>query len=91
MCFSLGFEMSCPPATPMGPSKNTFGYLGAGGSIAFADPKIKMGFGYSHNFMHMGIGPGPCGLPLVEETIAICTAEPCIYSDIHRHEIFCFQ
>ena len=72
MCFSLGFEMSCPPATPMGPSKNSFGYLGAGGSIAFADPKIKMGFGYSHNFMHMGIGPGPCGLPLVEETIAIC-------------------
>ena len=72
MRFSLGFEMNCPPATPMGPSNKSFGYLGAGGSIAFADPELKMSFAYSHNFMHMGIGPGPCGLPLVEEVIALC-------------------
>lgn len=71
MRFSLGFEMNCPPATPMGPSNKSFGYLGAGGSIAFADPELKMSFAYSHNFMHMGIGPGPCGLPLVEEVIAL--------------------
>jgi len=71
MRFSSGFEMDCPPATPMGLSDSSFGYLGAGGSIAFADPEFKMGFGYSHNFMHQGIGPGPCGLPLLEEAIKI--------------------
>ena len=70
MRFSNGFEMNCPPATPMGSNDRCFGYLGAGGSYAFADPDTKMGFGYSHNFMHMGVGPGPCGLPLVEATIA---------------------
>ena len=72
MCFSIGFEMNCTPATPMGPSNRSFGYLGAGGSIAFSDPEIKMSFAYSHNFMHMGVGPGPCGLPLVEEVISLC-------------------
>lgn len=64
--FSTGFEMDCPPATPMGGGGRAFGYLGAGGSFAFADPDLKLGFGYSHNFMHMGVGPGPCGGPLVE-------------------------
>jgi CubicO group peptidase (beta-lactamase class C family) len=64
--FSTGFEMDCPPATPMGGGPRAFGYLGAGGSFAFADPDLKLGFGYSHNFMHMGVGPGPCGGPLVE-------------------------
>lgn len=69
MRFSLGFEMNCPPITPMGPSDRCFGYIGAGGSFAFADPDAKLGFGYSHNVMHQGLGPGPCGLPLVEAAI----------------------
>ncbi|MDX2222963.1 MAG: serine hydrolase domain-containing protein [Rhodospirillaceae bacterium] len=64
--FSTGFELNCPPATPMGPGTRCFGYVGAGGSFAFADPETRIGFGYAHNFMHMGLGPGPCGLPLVE-------------------------
>lgn len=71
MRFSLGFEMNCPPATPMGPGNKCFGYIGAGGSYAFADPERKLGFGYSHNVMHPGLGPGPCGLPLVEETLEV--------------------
>lgn len=66
MRFSLGFEMNCPPTTPMGPGDSCFGYIGAGGSYAFADPDLKLGFGFSHNVMHSGLGPGPCGLPLVE-------------------------
>lgn len=69
MRFSLGFEMNCPPATPMGPSDRCFGYIGAGGSYAFADPDRRLGFGYSHNVMHQGLGPGPCGLPLVEAAL----------------------
>ncbi len=70
MRFSLGFEMNCPPITPMGPGNSCFGYIGAGGSFAFADPDTKISFGYSHNVMHQGLGPGPCGLPLVEAAIA---------------------
>ncbi|MEQ8508154.1 MAG: serine hydrolase domain-containing protein [Rhodospirillaceae bacterium] len=70
MRFSTGFEMNCPPITPMGTSKSAFGYIGAGGSFAFADPELKLGFGYGHNLMHQGLGPGPCGLPLVEATLA---------------------
>ena len=69
MRFSTGFEMNCPPATPMGKGESCFGYLGAGGSYAFADPSIKLGFGYSHNVMHMGVGPGPCGFPLVNAVL----------------------
>lgn len=69
MRFSAGFEMNCPPVTPMGPGPSCFGYIGAGGSYAFADPDQKLGFGYSHNVMHGGVGPGPCGLPLVEATM----------------------
>ena len=70
MRFSLGFEMNCPPITPMGTGDRCFGYIGAGGSYAFADPDTKLGFGYSHNVMHPGVGPGPCGLPLVNAVMA---------------------
>lgn len=63
--FSTGFELHCPPATPM-PGSRSFGYIGAGCSYAYADPDLQLGFGYSHNFMHGGIGPGPCGGPLIE-------------------------
>ena len=69
MRFSLGFELNYEEVTPMGPNKSSFGYIGAGGSYAFADPNIHLGFGYSHNFMHSCIGPGPCGLPLVNKVM----------------------
>lgn len=67
--FSHGFELNCPPVTPMGQGDRCFGYAGAGGSYTFADPDIKLGFGFSHNVMHTGVGPGPCGLPLVEAVL----------------------
>lgn len=70
MRYSTGFEMTCPPALPMGPSDSAFGYVGAGGAFAFADPTKKFAFGYSPNFMHMGVGPGEAGLALVEAAIA---------------------
>ena len=70
MRYSTGFEMSCPPAMPIGPSDSAFGYIGAGGALGFADPTVRLGFGYAHNFMHMGVGPGPCGLPMTEAAIA---------------------
>ncbi len=69
MRYSTGFELTCPPALPLGLSDRAFGYIGAGGSLAFADPDTGLSIGYTANFMHMGLGPGPCGLPLVEAAL----------------------
>ena len=52
--FSLGFMMSLPSAS-MGPGTRSFGHPGAGGSLGFADPEAKIGFGYIMNQMNAGI------------------------------------
>ena len=52
--FSLGFMMSLPSAS-MGPGARSFGHPGAGGSLGFADPDAKIGFGYIMNQMNAGI------------------------------------
>ena len=52
--FSLGFMMSLPGAS-MGPGTRSFGHPGAGGSLGFADPDAKIGFGYVMNQMNAGI------------------------------------
>jgi CubicO group peptidase (beta-lactamase class C family) len=46
--FSLGFMMSLP-GSPLGPNARSFGHPGAGGSLGFADPDTKIGFGYAMN------------------------------------------
>jgi len=59
--FSAGFKMD--PLAPdgsklrarMGPSINTFGHPGAGGSLGFADPENRIGFGYVMNRMENGV------------------------------------
>jgi len=35
----------------MGPNARSFGHPGAGGSLGFADPEAKIGFGYTMNKM----------------------------------------
>jgi CubicO group peptidase (beta-lactamase class C family) len=47
---ALGFVLSSPDAQ-MGPSPRAFGHSGAGGSLGFADPDAKIGFGYAMNRM----------------------------------------
>jgi CubicO group peptidase (beta-lactamase class C family) len=46
--------MSLPGAS-MGPGTRSFGHPGAGGSLGFADPDAKIGFGYIMNQMNAGI------------------------------------
>ena len=50
--FSLGFMLS-QPGVMMGPNPHTFGHPGAGGSLGFADPDAKLGFGYAMNQMSL--------------------------------------
>ena len=52
--FALGFMLSTP-AEKMGPNPRAFGHGGFGGSLAFADPEARLGFGYVMNEMHFGI------------------------------------
>ncbi len=52
--FGLGFMLSTP-TEKMGPNPRTFGHGGMGGSMAFADPDARLGFGYTMNEAHMGL------------------------------------
>jgi CubicO group peptidase (beta-lactamase class C family) len=48
--FGLGFILTMPDA-PLGPNPRAFGHAGMGGSLGFADPDAKVGFGYAMNKM----------------------------------------
>ncbi|HZO81028.1 MAG TPA: serine hydrolase domain-containing protein [Candidatus Binataceae bacterium] len=52
--FSAGFMMS-QAGEEMGPNPRAFGHPGAGGSLGFADPDARVGFGYAMNKMGGGI------------------------------------
>lgn len=52
--FARGFWLSRPEA-PMGPGPKNFGHPGAGGSVGFADPERRIGFGYVMNQMKAGL------------------------------------
>jgi CubicO group peptidase (beta-lactamase class C family) len=52
--FSMGFMLSQPGAM-FGPHHKAFGHPGAGGSLGFADPQAKVGFGYTMNQMANGL------------------------------------
>ena len=47
---ALGFVLTSPDAR-LGPNPRTFGHSGAGGSLGFADPDARIGFGYTMNRM----------------------------------------
>lgn len=71
MAFSAGFMLDPLDAagkksrTILGPSLSAFGHPGAGGSLGFADPERRIGFGYVMNQMEIGILPHKRCLSLV--------------------------
>jgi CubicO group peptidase (beta-lactamase class C family) len=67
--FSSGFMLS-QPGEEMGPNASAFGHPGAGGSLGFADPKAKIGFGYAMNRMGGGILLDPRAKALIAAAYA---------------------
>lgn len=70
--FGLGFMLSQPgvPDGMFGPNEGAFGHPGAGGSVAFADPKARVGFGYTMNRMGTSILLDPRALSLIDAVYA---------------------
>jgi CubicO group peptidase (beta-lactamase class C family) len=48
--FGYGFMLSLPESA-FGPNEGAFGHPGLGGSVGFADPKARIGFGYVTNML----------------------------------------
>jgi CubicO group peptidase (beta-lactamase class C family) len=66
----IGFMMNSPPIRPMGPNLQSFGFSGAGGAQAFADPVSGLGYCYGCNRMHDGRDIGPRAESLLNATFA---------------------
>ena len=69
MRFGLGYMLR-HDGLPLGPNDGTFGHLGMGGSMGFADPSARLGFGYVLNKMQGAIAGAARGFKLVLETYA---------------------
>ena len=67
--FSMGFMLT-QPHDPMGPNAHPFGHPGAGGSLGFADPEARVGFGYAMNKMGPYILIDPRARALIEAVYA---------------------
>ena len=67
--FGLGFALS-NETYPMGGNPRAFGHAGLGGSIAFADPDAKVGFGYAQNKIGLSVGQDPRVTSLVDALYA---------------------
>jgi CubicO group peptidase (beta-lactamase class C family) len=67
--FSAGFMKDPRNAVRrmFGPSPNTFGHPGAGGSHAFADPENRISFAYVMNQMEQSLLPNEKSLRLLDE------------------------
>ena len=66
--FGLGFML--PPTLGLACPPGSFGHPGAGGSLGFADPQRRLGFGYVMNQMQLGLTGDARATGLVEAVYA---------------------
>jgi CubicO group peptidase (beta-lactamase class C family) len=71
--FGLGYML--PPSLAPSCPEGCFGHPGAGGSLGFADPEARVGFGYVMNQMQLGLTGDARAASLVESVYA-CLREP---------------
>lgn len=74
MRFGLGFMLSEVQRgyTWLGPNPRAFGHAGGGGSLGFADPDRKIGFGFTMNRMQAGVvTAGSTPTKLIEALYAV--------------------
>ena len=64
--FGLGFSL--PPMLAADCGAGAFGHPGAGGSLGFADPEARLGFGYVMNRMRLAAELDPRAAALVQAT-----------------------
>lgn len=64
-----------------GPSLSAFGHPGAGGTLAFADPSLGLGFAFIPSGMHPGALPGPRTRSLVAAFYGLSPASPPVLLD----------
>ena len=69
MRFGLGYFLTNETFT-LGPNSHTFGHMGRGGSVGFADPDARVGFGYVMNQMRGGIGIDPRYASMIDAVYA---------------------
>ena len=68
--FALGYMLPSP-MRPFSPNPRAFGHSGAGGALGFADPDVRLGFGYVMNrTVPSGLGGDPRWQPLVTAAYA---------------------
>jgi len=58
--------MMSPPGAVLGPNPHSFGHPGAGGSLGFADPHAKVGFGYTMNQLAVSLLIDPRATALID-------------------------
>ncbi len=69
--FGLGFMLHDNEA-PIGVRQGSFGHAGAGGSMAFYDPRARMGFCFVMNQMQQGVVTGGDSAMAVAEAVYSC-------------------
>lgn len=67
--FGLGFMLTEPEAS-FGPNESAFGHPGLGGSLGFADPEARIGFGYVTNMLGVHLHVDPRAQRLIEAVYA---------------------
>jgi CubicO group peptidase (beta-lactamase class C family) len=65
-CFGLGYMLQ--PSLALGAGPECFGHPGAGGALAFGDPRAQIGFAYVMNAMQFNLQGDPRSVSLVKTT-----------------------
>lgn len=67
---AMGFLLNDPPVMYFGPHSSSYGAVGSGGVLGFADPEERLAYGYTFNNGYSGLGTNPRHRRLVDSLYA---------------------